>query len=148
VYTCTPSTNPDHHNTRSTSPGTCQATSPSQSRLLHTLIIHLVSMHLRNVRHHLILTRKSAIARPFATTTVGHRTEEDSLLWSMSSVVVTMEVRPASESFVVAVKKCAAEDEIAWVVRGLYGADIRGRMRNSRECFLRCVRSKMCGGIC
>jgi hypothetical protein len=79
-------------------------------------------MYLPNMIHHLILSRKSAIACTLATNTPSNGTPEHCLFGRVRSVVMPVEVGPATEGFCATSGKGTSEDEDAGVVRGLYSA--------------------------
>jgi hypothetical protein len=60
---------------------------------------------------------------------LAHRTPEHGLLGRMSTVVMAMEVEPATECLCATSRKGAAEDEDTWVGCWVDGADVGGNGR-------------------
>jgi hypothetical protein len=85
-------------------------------------------MHLLNMYHHLILPWKPPVPTSLTATALTHRTPEHRLLRGMSTVVVAMEIEPATECLCATSREGAAEDEDAWVRRWVDGADVRCRV--------------------
>jgi hypothetical protein len=97
----------------------------------------LDAMHLLHMHHHLILPRKPTVPSALTATALLHRTPKHRLLGGMSSVVVAVEVGPATEGLYTASWEGAAEDENAGVGCWLDGADIQ---RGARDGLMKCVR--------
>jgi hypothetical protein len=81
-------------------------------------------MHLLYMHHHLVLSRKATVPSALTATAVAHWAPEYSLLSCMSTVVVAVEVGPATKGPRATPRECTAEDEDAWVGRWLNGADV------------------------
>jgi hypothetical protein len=77
----------------------------------HIPLIILAPMHLLHMHHHLVLSRKATVPSALTATAVAHWAPEYSFLRCMSTIVVAVEVSPATKCLCATPEGCAAENE-------------------------------------